>query len=404
MLTWGIKLCIVWWTLRLFNNFHKNPLSVTIEWIRDALFLPLWFRGMLDTIVPGLRTMMSWRYSPRALTYDKRDFLLSDGEKASLWWLNQSAISEVKGFWRESQPSRTKITWVLVPGGLGCGFDFYILDFIRSGAMHHIDDVVTYVPPGQGGSSWKSCTKHAGRYGFSDATYLREVVIDLAQKHPDNKIVCCGFSAGGMAVSRLAEAELPVEIAKRVSCISCCAPDYIRNVFERLASSMCRMDIMFAFVLYISSYRNGLVARACRSSKFWAFPFIPTWYGFIKPFSEENMSQSLGKKVKFEDIEETHFCGAPSKYTSLRSLRIHCTNDPVVDYSTLLPERLCHFHTVWLPPRGGHLGLFRHYPELGAKIRAWVGGQHTTNRVPTSWVFVDRLQSTPSNCLLAIVQ
>merc|ERR1712137_800318 len=85
------------------------------------------------------------------------------------------------------------------------------------------------------------------------------------------------------------------------------------------------------------------------------YPLPPTWWGYMRPFTEKVFEHATGQPQSFEELEREHFDGSLETTPSSPCLRVWCADDPIVLPSTLEHERFKNSE-VWWEPRGGHCG------------------------------------------------
>merc|ERR1712224_712243 len=99
--------------------------------------------------------------------------------------------------------------WVLLPGGMSSGRDFYITSFARSKAIAEAESWVVFHNPGQGGSKMPACAEtHAELLGLTRTDCLAHFLRSLRANF--EHIVVVGFSAGGMPTMAMAQQEQPI--------------------------------------------------------------------------------------------------------------------------------------------------------------------------------------------------
>lgn len=261
-------------------------------------------------------------------------------------------------WWPAHGPKKAKRCWVLIPGGMSSGRDFYISSVATSSAISEDESWVVFHNPGQGGSKHK-CVSAVG-VGLARTDCLTHFLKRLRGQF--EHIVVVGFSAGGMPVMAMAQQSDPIADAF----VSVCTPDRIRLVFEEHSRWWLRLDIFFALWFRACVQSAGL----CALVPYKRLPWPPTWLGFMRPFTERTFEVSSGYHRTFEELEDQHFDGSVKAPASAPCLRILCGEDPIVPAKCLEGERLQNCE-VWWEPRGGHCGQFYWSSTCAARLRNW---------------------------------
>lgn len=328
---------------RLLKN--SNLRVLLLGWVALRAWRKRWWlRGMTDTLASAL---ISFRWLPFRRELIKR----SSSQEYCVWWPRHGTTE-----------SATRC-WVLVPGGMSSGRDFYITSLAKSAAIVPDEAWVVFHNPGQGGSRCGADSldpEHLGLCRTDCLAHFLERIRDRFQQ-----IVVVGFSAGGMAVTAMAQCERPVADAF----VAVCSPDKIRLVFEEQSRWLLRLDIFFSIWFHFCAREAGLVQLV----PFKRVPLPPTWAGYMRPFTEKTFQVATGSYRSFEDLEEQYFDGSLKCPTAVPYLRIVCPHDPIVPTKTLEHERLQHAE-VWWEPRGGHCGQFSMSRDCADRLRAWVLG------------------------------
>jgi len=295
-----------------------------------------WCKGLLETVASAL-------FCFRFLPYRRELVSTPQGREYCVWW-------------PPSSPRKGRRCWVLLPGGMSSGRDFYITSLGTSAAIAEDESWAVFHNPGQGGSR---CQPEAQGLSRTDclANFLERI------RDQFDHIVVVGFSAGGMPALKMAQEESPIADAF----VGVCSPDRIRLVFEEQSRWLCRLDVFFSIWFYFCARAAGLT----KFVPFKKFPWPPTWHGYMKPFTEKTFEVSTGESRTFEQLERQHFDGSVVRPATVPCLRILCSDDPIVPSKTLEHERLKHCE-VWWEPRGGHCGQFFCAPDLAQRLREWV--------------------------------
>lgn len=291
-----------------------------------------------------MHTLSSAVLSFRWLHFRRQLLSTADGHDYCVWWpYGKGRVA--------------KRCWVLVPGGMSTGRDFYITSLGRSAAVAPDESWVVFHNPGQGGSKCRGASEHGLTRTDCLSHFLRQI------RDSFQTIVVVGFSAGGMPVMNLAQDDDPVADAF----VSVCSPDRIRLVFENQSSWWLRVDVFFALWFHLCARDAGLF----HAVPFKAIPFPPTWEGYMKPFTEKNFETATGRKMSWEEIEDDHFDGSLKKPPSAPCLRIWCKDDPIVTTETLDHTRFKH-SDVWWEDDGGHCGQCYWSQDFPLRLREWV--------------------------------
>lgn len=296
-----------------------------------------WARGFCLMVVSAIHGIV---LRPGLRDVRREVLTAKDGEDFCIWWLRDKAASGR--------------VWILIPGGMSDGHDFYIHQFIASGATAS-DDVAVFHPPGQGGTQWK---RRFG-YAFTDCSYLHELVERLSAY---SAVGVVGFSAGGL---------MAVRWAKEVSCQQCtavvsvCGAENMLTHFDEMSKGVVRLDMYLALRFHAAMVVSGLQRRLGLS----LLPWPPTWPGYIRPCTEACRAAEHGVWRPFEDIVSDEYAECADAPTKAPLLRVRGTHDPVVlDKSCMQTSE----HTdLWKRP-GSHCDLFYWRPQTGSEIRSWV--------------------------------
>mmetsp|Transcript_6478 Transcript_6478/g.12448 ORF Transcript_6478/g.12448 Transcript_6478/m.12448 type:complete len:350 (-) Transcript_6478:99-1148(-) len=319
--------------LRLITHLGAIALLGRAWWYRR------WLKGLLETLISAV-------FAFRFLPFRREILRTANGQEYSVWWPRKAVKA----------PERC---WVLLPGGMSNGRDFYITSLGTSSAIAANEAWVVFHNPGQGGSKVRSLDDL--KLGLTRTDCLSHFLEQLRAQF--RSLVVVGFSAGGMAAMAQAQKDDPIADAF----VSVCTPDKIRLVFEAQARMWCRLDVFFSIWLHLCAQAAGTVSLV----PFRSLPLPPTWWGYMKPFTEKVFEFSTGKKRTFEEIEDEHFDGSLKRVPIASCLRIWCVDDPVVLCSTLARERFCHSE-VWWETRGGHCGQFYWSRDCVQRLRDWV--------------------------------
>lgn len=301
-----------------------------------------WIQGLADTLLSAL---LSFRWLP----YRRELILTGAGQEYSVWWPRARDLQSAKR------------CWVLIPGGMSSGRDFYITSLARSAAIAEDEAWVVFHNPGQGGSRCRQDTLDPDRLGLTRTDCLADFLLRIQSLFA--KVVVVGFSVGGMAVGAAAQHKPPLADAF----VSVCSPDKIRLVFEEQARWFCRFDVFFSLWFHLCARDAGLTDLV----PFKRLPIPPTWYGYMRPFTEKTFEVATASYKTFEELEDKHFDGSLRGPPSAPYLRILCRNDPIVLEKTLEHDRLKHCE-VWWESRGGHCGQFYWSSSCAGRLRAWV--------------------------------
>jgi len=324
-------------TLRSLRLRRLRRLILLVLAFRAAIHRK-WLKGLLETTICGLACF-------RLLPYRRELLLTPQGCEYSVWWPRCAPVS----------PKRC---WVLLPGGMSNGHDFYITSLGTSSAIAPDEAWVVFHNPGQGGSHIK--TLENLQYGLTRTDCLTDFLSRIRSKF--SSIVVVGFSAGGMCVTALAQQVSPIADAF----VTVCTPDRIRLVFEAHSRWWFRFDVFFAIWFHLCVKAAGIEGLV----RFGKFPWPPTWHGYMRPFTEHVFKAVTGSHRRFEELEGEHFDGSLKAPSTMPCLRIWCRDDPIVPASSLENGRFQHSE-VWWEESGGHCGQFFWSGECVRRLRAW---------------------------------
>eukprot|EP00929_Paragymnodinium_shiwhaense_P013713 TRINITY_DN121560_c0_g1_i1.p1 TRINITY_DN121560_c0_g1~~TRINITY_DN121560_c0_g1_i1.p1 ORF type:complete len:683 (-),score=137.68 TRINITY_DN121560_c0_g1_i1:14-2062(-) len=346
-------------------------------WLRSDVEQKRWFRELCITALKyalgAIRGKIpGWR-QPFVKQQRRHP---SNKEVYSIWWPSNAAKTP-------ASTGHKQRLWVLLPGGMGDGYDFYLQEFAECGILHpEFDDWCVFHNPGLGGAKYET----TWGCGLSDPTYLLDFL--SVARHGDEstpayeELVVVGFSVGGMlslqAAQRVLHAEEdPVADGLKTCCrfVAVHCPDRVRTCFEQFSSWKARLDVPLALKFWFESKRGGLLARCPPAPK---LPWPPTWQ-YMRRCTEAIMNHgqamqnggSPSKFQKFEEFEDDHFCGIPSKaMPGGRVLRIVNPHDPIVTFKSLDSQalQLCE---VWWNTSGGHCGVFGADSNVVEHLRSW---------------------------------
>ncbi|CAE8692187.1 unnamed protein product [Polarella glacialis] len=303
-----------------------------------------WGRGLLLLIIAALRGTLA----PKLPAVKRDVHTADDGEQYCVWWLSHAGKS------LETTSARQRV-WVLIPGGMSDGNDFYIQQFAQSPGVAQGEDMVVFHPPGQGGTRWKRRFGH----GFTDTSYLHHFLKGLASY---SSVAVVGFSAGGLMTVRWAKEAVGPQ---RVSAVTICSPENMIEVFDKMSSGIFRLDVFLALYFHMVMRKSGLHKLV----RFKRFPWPPTWRGYIKPFSEHCFALEHEVWRPFEAFVQDEFAETPDAPTRAPLLRVLGAYDPIV------PRGCCaqtSEHTALWFREGSHCDLFYWRPETGLELRRWV--------------------------------
>lgn len=251
--------------------------------------------------------------------------------------------------------------WVVIPGGMCDGRDFYVQEFVDSGAIDEtIEDWCVFHPAGSGGALVE---------GFFAVqifpVHLQDFLSRMILPRGSYKeVVVVGFSLGGILALKTAQSDDTPSSAKFVAVHS---PDNLQSTLEEFRKyPFFRFDALCAIWIRLLMRKDPLSCRLSR--KKWFRPNL-SWLAWIT----EETWKALPANTTRENSAFEYFRAydMPSlKHQFCRTLRIQNRYDPIVLNTGLCQNEQDRGETWWFP-KGGHCAAFSADQTLGPRLRAW---------------------------------